>query len=138
MENFPENRMSEEEVRLADTLLVQGKFSELMSLSSALKDRYPDDAAAWRYFGYAQKHIGDLTVALEAAKIAVKVNPGDLSSLNLLGSIYKALKQYSDAESTYKAALKISPASIDTINNVALNYCEQGALDKGVKGVRVI
>jgi tetratricopeptide (TPR) repeat protein len=56
--------------------------------------------------------------ALEILKQLLKVDPKDVPSLNVLGSIYHLLGNLEDAEKAFEKALKLDPDNTEALNNL--------------------
>gem|GEM_PF-7093260 len=62
------------------------------------------------YFkGLANNHLGNLPAAQKNLTNALKVNPINVSSINMLGDVYFKQKQYEKAIGFYQKSLKINP-----------------------------
>jgi len=62
------------------------------------------------YFrGLANNHLGNLSEAQKNLTNALKVNPTNVSSINMLGDVYFKQQQYETAIGFYQKSLKINP-----------------------------
>ncbi len=64
-------------------------------------------------------------LAAEQYHEALKKDPKSISSLLLLGDLSFRMKNYSEAESVYKKAIKLQPANGDIYNDLCWVYLEQ-------------
>ncbi len=64
-------------------------------------------------------------LAAEQYRAALKKDPKSTTSLLLLGDLSFRMKNYSDAESAYKKAIKLQPENGDIYNNLCWVYLEQ-------------
>lgn len=58
---------------------------------------------AWNYIGYANRHLGDYTVALSAYDRALTLQPGYPEAIEYRGHAYLALNRLDDAKGAYLA-----------------------------------
>jgi len=58
---------------------------------------------AWNYIGYANRHLGEYTVALSAYDRALTLQPGYPEAIEYRGHAYLALNRLDDARSAYLA-----------------------------------
>jgi tetratricopeptide (TPR) repeat protein len=66
-------------------------------------------------------------LAAEQYREALKKDPKSIASLLLLGDLSFRMKNYPDAESAYKMAIKLQPGNGDIYNNMCWVYLEQHA-----------
>lgn len=69
---------------------------------------------------------GQLGVALEEAKLAVKSNPAYAPGYNMLGLIQMELRQDAEATSSFEQGLRIAPNDSDILNNYGWFLCQRG------------
>jgi tetratricopeptide (TPR) repeat protein len=62
---------------------------------------------------------------MQQYRAALKKDPDFVPSLLLLGDLSYKLKQYSEAETAYKKAIKLQPENGDIYNNLCLVYIDQ-------------
>ncbi len=70
---------------------------------------------------------GKLDLAGQQYRAAVKIDPKSAIPLLLLADLSFRTKQYSEAESSYKKAIKLQPENGDIYNNLCWVYLEQNA-----------
>jgi Tfp pilus assembly protein PilF len=68
---------------------------------------------------------GKFDLAAQQYREALKRDPKSLSSLLLLGDLSYRTKNYSEAESSYKRAIKLQPDNGDIYNNLCWVYLQQ-------------
>ena len=69
--------------------------------------------------------LGNLPVALEAAKQAVAVFPGYAPAHNMLGIIYMQLQEDVQAAQSFEQALRLLPNDSETLNNYGWFVCQR-------------
>ena len=91
-----------------------------------------DYAEAWAQMGFCSEKLGHHTEAIEASKKAVGIRPSAESYFNIgLANYY--LKQYREAESAYRQAIKIDPYNAaDAYYALGLTYRDSGQFDDEV------
>jgi type IV pilus assembly protein PilF len=76
--------------------------------------------------------LGNLPVALEAAQQAVAANGDYAPAYNMLGIIYKELREDAKAQDAYERALRIAPNDSETLTNYGWFICETAAPAKAM------
>jgi tetratricopeptide (TPR) repeat protein len=86
-------------------------------------------AEAWAQTGFCQEKLGRHTEAIEASRKAVSIRPSAESYFNIgLANFY--LKQYREAETAYRQAIKLDPYNAaDAYYALGLNYRDWGQFD---------
>lgn len=77
--------------------------------------------------------IGNMGVALEEVKEAIRSDANFGPAYNIAGLIYGQLKEDRLAEQNFQRALSINPTDPDTHNNYGRFLCDRGRGDLGVK-----
>jgi type IV pilus assembly protein PilF len=77
--------------------------------------------------------IGNLGVALEEVKEALRADPSYGPAYNIAGLVYAQLKEDRLADQNFQRALSINPGDSDTLNNYGLFLCDRGRMDQGIK-----
>ncbi len=102
--------------------------------TSAFESKVADQAAKSDPVRGAQIHteraaeyfrLGNLAVALEAAKQAVAVFPGYAPAHNMLGIIYMQLQEDGQAAQSFEQALRLVPNDSETLNNYGWFVCQR-------------
>ena len=100
---------------------------------TTIETRVPDQAAKSGALERAQIHtqrsaeyyrLGNLPVALDAARQAVAANANYAPAYNMLGIVYMGLREDVKAQQAYEQALKISPDDSETLNNYGWFVCQ--------------
>ena len=81
---------------------------------------------ARRYYEF-KKHYenGNVEVLIEESIELLRTNSNSIVLLDILGSAYASLKNYSEASKYYEKALKINPQTIHLYNNLANVYIDE-------------
>ena len=77
--------------------------------------------------------IGNLAVALEEVKEALRADANYGPAYNIAGLVYAQLKEDRLADQSFQRALAINPADSDTMNNYGRFLCDRGQADLAVK-----
>jgi type IV pilus assembly protein PilF len=67
---------------------------------------------------------GQFNTALDEVKLAIQADPNNGPAHNLMGLIYAALGNTSQAEASFQKALQINPRDADTMNNYGWFLCQ--------------
>ncbi len=76
---------------------------------------------------------GNMGVALEEVRIALKADPGYAPGYNMLGLIQVELKDVTRARASFERALRIDPRDPDTNHNFGRLLCQNGQVNEGVR-----
>jgi type IV pilus assembly protein PilF len=77
--------------------------------------------------------IGNLSVALDEVKEALRADANYGPAHNIAGLIYAQLKEDRLAEQSFQRALAINPADSDALNNYGRFLCDRGQAELAVK-----
>jgi len=77
--------------------------------------------------------IGNLAVALEEVKEALRADANYGPAHNIAGLVYAQLKEDRLADQSFQRALAINPADSDTMNNYGRFLCDRGQAELAVK-----
>jgi len=93
-------------------------------------------AEAWAQAGFCHEKLGRHTEAIEASRKAVSIRPSAESYFNIgLANYY--LKQYREAETAYRQAIKLDPYNAaDAYYALGMNYREWGQFDDEVSAYK--
>jgi len=76
--------------------------------------------------------FGRSDVALDEAKMALKIQSGYAPAHHLIGMIYVELKQYGQAESAFREALSSAPGDPDFNNSFGWFLCQRGRVSEAL------
>jgi type IV pilus assembly protein PilF len=77
--------------------------------------------------------IGNLAVALEEMKEALRADPNYGPAYNVAGLVYGQLKEDRLAEQSFQRALSINPGDSEAQNNYGLFLCSRGQVEPAIK-----
>jgi len=92
-----------------------------------------DRARAHTELAAAYLQRGNLGVALEEARMALKADSGYGPAYNVLGLVQMDLRENADAERAFERALRINPDDPDTNHNYGWFLCRSGREDDSVR-----
>ncbi len=81
--------------------------------------------------GYYER--GQLGVALDELKEALRADPNYAPAYNVTGLVYMELREDGDAERNFRRALEIDPLDSDTNNNYGWFLCQRKHEDQSIK-----
>jgi type IV pilus assembly protein PilF len=76
---------------------------------------------------------GNVGVALEEARLAIKADSNYAPAYNLLGLVHMDLRENQQAQDAFERALRLNPADPDTNHNYGWFLCQTGHEDEGVR-----
>lgn len=77
--------------------------------------------------------LGNMGVALEEVRTAIKIDPSFGPAYNVGGLVYAKLKQDAQAEASFQRALSINPSDSDASNNYGQFLCERKREGEGIR-----
>ncbi|HEX6004852.1 MAG TPA: type IV pilus biogenesis/stability protein PilW, partial [Burkholderiales bacterium] len=77
--------------------------------------------------------LGNMSVALEEANIALRADPGYSPAYNIAGLIYSGLKEDRLAEQNFQQALRVNALDSDANNNYGWFLCQRKREAEGLK-----
>jgi len=81
--------------------------------------------------GYYER--GQMGVALDELKEALRADPNYAPAYNVMGLVYMELREDGDAERSFRRALEIDPLDSDTNNNYGWFLCQRKREDQSIK-----
>lgn len=122
----------------AMTLCNKGAFEEAKRLLKSVVSNCPLHADAYRMLAQIYMEEGDYNKALDTNIEALRVDPGNLWALLLMGNIYTHQNDVETADMYYQKVLTYHPGDIIALNNLAANYTKRGDYDKAIDMFREI
>ena len=102
-------------------------------LREALGGGY-QSAAAFRYYGYALKQLGQVDAALEAYRKGLALDPRDAALANNMASALMVKARWREARDWVRAALALQPDFTDARLNLGLLDLQAGDFKAGLEG----
>ena len=102
--------------------------------TTAVETRVADQAAKSDPLSRSQIHtelaaeyfrLGNMAVAMEAAKQALAANPSHAPAHNMLGIVYMQLGDDAKAAQSFEQALRLVPGDSETLNNYGWFVCQR-------------
>jgi tetratricopeptide (TPR) repeat protein len=129
---------------LAELYARTNRVRDAVNEAQAILKRDPNNLEAHKLLGRIYlRSLGDmqsgtqsnemLKLAIEQYETIVKLEPRAIDNHLLLGRLYILNKDLLKAEESFKAALKMQPASEEAITNLAYLYNEEGSTQKAVE-----
>lgn len=117
----------------AMTLCNKGAFEEAKGLLKNVLEKCPLHAEAYRMLAQIYLGEGNLDKALDTNIEALRIDPGNLWALILMGNIYTHKEDVETADVYYKKVLLYHPGDCLALNNLAANYAKKGEYDKAIE-----
>ena len=131
--DFPdvEDIDAEEDQRIVIGFCNSGRFGKARKVIREWIEKIPWNSEAYRLAAQVEMMEGNIDLAIDKAKYALKLNPQNLYALILLGNLFgRDKEQYSEALKLYKRASELYPESSLAINNYAGCLMQSGNYDK--------
>ncbi len=98
---------------LGNVLFQLDRVDEAIASYTAAVHKFPDFQRAWRNLALSNVRGGHLPESIPAFTRLIELGGGDAFSYGLLGHAYAAKEDFMAAESAYRQASLLSPASLD-------------------------
>lgn len=108
-----------QQLNLAAGLMQARRYAQARQLLDSFLREYPDVARAYWLLGGARLHCGDPGGAEHALRTALQLEPGNPSSLALLGEALSKQGRLPEAEATLRQALAIEPRHTPAVATLA-------------------
>lgn len=82
----------------AEGLIKTGKYADAIPLLEQVTAKDPKNADAHNYLGYSHRQIGQVDLALQSYRTALKIDPSHRGANEYLGELYLQLGQLDKAE----------------------------------------
>ena len=89
-------------------------------------EKYPKFRRAWRNLGLIYIRQGEFKKALTPLTRVVELDGGDAITYGLLGYAYSSVENHIPAESAYRMAILLDPATLDWKMGLARSFFKQG------------
>lgn len=120
------------------TVLVVGALAAVLGLngcaSQKAKEKKQNDAANYNtQLGISYLRQGDLNLAKDKLDRALKENPDNPQVHSARAMLFDRMGVQDQADSEFKAALRLAPHDPDVSNNYAVYLCQSGRTTDGVR-----
>lgn len=105
-------------------LFQKGLDAQTEDLANSIAKQYPNHSLAWKILGGIYLKTGKLSLAIAAAKHAVRADPEDPEAHNTLGVILNNLSSFQASAQSFKNAVLLAP------NNAVFHLNQANALKK--------
>lgn len=120
------------DIIVALLLSITAVFCQIEVLA-AEQDQAQSRAQAHTELGAAYFSTGQLGVALEELKEALKADSRYAPGYNMLGLVYMELREFAQAEDNFLQALDLDAANPDIHNNYGWFLCQRKRVDEAIK-----
>jgi len=110
---------------LANIYFQQEAFDQAAAAYEVAVEKYPKFRRAWRNLGLIHIRQGDSAKALPALTRVVELGGGDAVTYGLLGYAYSSVENNLAAESAYRLAILLDPATLDWKMGLARSLFKQ-------------
>jgi tetratricopeptide (TPR) repeat protein len=99
--------MATRELDAAWAAMDEKKWSDAAGILRGLSSRQPDNPFVWRALGYLHGHIGNLELAVDAYKTAIRLKPDYAEAYLGLGVVYGQMGHYEEAVEARKTGFRL-------------------------------
>ncbi|MDD5327760.1 MAG: tetratricopeptide repeat protein [Phycisphaerae bacterium] len=110
---------------LANIYFQQEKLDEAAAAYQIAVEKYPKFRRAWKNLGLIYVRKGEFEKALPAMTRVVELGGGDAITYGLLGYAYSSVENNLSAESAYRMAILLDPATLDWKMGLARSLFKQ-------------
>jgi cytochrome c-type biogenesis protein CcmH/NrfG len=103
----PLDAMATRELDAAWAAMDEKKWSDAAGILRGLSSRQPDNPLVWRALGYLHGHIGNLELAVDAYKTAIRLKPDYAEAYLGLGVVYGRMGHYEEAVEARKTGFRL-------------------------------
>lgn len=122
--------------RLGREFMALGYPDDAIAQYQAGLERDPEYQDLWFLLGTALEERGDLELAEQTYRDALKLNPYDARALNALGMLCSGQERYEEALEHFDAALAVAPDYGDVIDHISQVMKALGRVDEGISRFR--
>jgi len=99
----------------------------------------PDEerASIYTYLGLCRKQKEQYPAALDALRLADKIDPERTDTLNLMGFCHFKLKNHEAAIDCFKRIIALNPSSAIDYANLAVNYRAMGETSRAIENYQL-
>lgn len=101
------------EFTLANIYFQRDQLEAAAALYEQAVEKYPKFRRAWKHLGLAYVQIGEKAKALPTLTKVIELGGGDVYTYGMLGVAYASVEDYLSAESAFRMAILLDPATLD-------------------------
>lgn len=117
----------QDQIDAAREILESGDMIVALPADADTRAKAHTDLAAAYY------ELGNLAVALEEARIAIRANPNYARAYNVQGLVHMDLRENAEAEQSFKRGLQLAPQDGDLNHNYGWFLCQTNRADESVQ-----
>ena len=117
---------------LANIYFQKEELDKAASVYQAAVEKYPKFRRAWRNLGLIYIRQGQFEDALPALTRVIELGGGDAITYGLLGYAYSSVENNLSAESAYRMAILLDPATLDWKMGLARSFFKQERFSEAV------
>ena len=109
-----------------------GRHDEAIAATLKVLEQRPNDFDSLKNLALLYRDTGQLDQAVTYAQAAARAKPDSAPIHQLLGELYRAAKDFANAEATYLQALELDSQDINSLWGIAMIYWDQGRLEEAI------
>ncbi|HLU77244.1 MAG TPA: type IV pilus biogenesis/stability protein PilW [Burkholderiales bacterium] len=117
----------QDQIQAAREILEAGDMIVALPADAQTRAKAHTDLAAAYY------ELGNLAVALEETRIALRANPNYARAHNVRGLVHMDLRENAEAEQSFKRGLQLAPQDADLNHNYGWFLCQTNRADESVE-----
>lgn len=117
---------------LANIYFQQEQLDKAAAVYQTAVEKYPKFRRAWRNLGLIYIRQGDFERSLPALTRVIELAGGDAMTYGLLGYAYASVENNLSAESAYRMAILLDPATLDWKMGLARSFFKQERFSEAV------
>ena len=110
----------------AETLLAEHRLAEARTEALDQLKKHPT-VEAYNLVGMIESNQQDYSAAIDSFHHALLLNPRSTKTLNNLGNVYAAQREWDLAQNEFRAVLRIAPANADANYNLGVLLMMKGS-----------
>lgn len=123
------------QVTLAIIAIGTGQYEDAVKTLSAVLERDPTNADAYRELGRAFEALGDAPRAEETLNRAVSARPGDWAAYNTLGGFYFRRQRPAEAAAQFEKVVALTPDNARGYTNLGSAYMQLRKWDEALRAL---
>lgn len=112
--------------RLGSLTLQAGEYRKAIQYYGEAEKTFPSSAEIKRLIGFAHHQLSEFEEARSYLELAVRLNPRDIFSWNLLAGLYRRAREWTPSDDAYENCLLLEPNNDLILNNYAYSLAVRG------------